>query len=280
MALPPNTPTHEHYVSKQQSRLDNVFCTEHTMNLFNICEVLLDDPKPGTDHFPIISTIDLPVRHQEMPRRPDFRTTDWEAFNANLSNRLANNPPPAPLACKEDFRRACASLTEAIQDVIHTTIPLKRPCPHTKRWWSTDLKKLWQTMRRLYRQAQRLLDFPDHPIHQEARSSRTRYSTAIDKACKQHWTDWLEEVTTNDIWSAHRYISQPYGDGGRTTIPALQYQDTNGNMQLAATNEQKAEALAKTFFPAPPTNPLQGADQDSYPIDVPRLPSITKDQIR
>ena len=33
MALPPRIPTHEHYVSKRRSRLDNVFCTEHTAGL-------------------------------------------------------------------------------------------------------------------------------------------------------------------------------------------------------------------------------------------------------
>jgi Reverse transcriptase (RNA-dependent DNA polymerase) len=34
------------------------------------------------------------------------------------------------------------------------------------------------------------------------------------------------------------------------------------------------------FFPLPPPNPLLGADQDNYPIDIPNLPGITKDQIR
>jgi hypothetical protein len=173
MALPSNTPTHEHYVSKQQSRLDNVFCTDHTLNLFNICEVLLDDPKPGTDHYPIISTIDLPVHHQETPSHPDFRMADWEIFDSNLRARLTNFPPPAPLACKTDFNRACANLTEAIQGAICMTIPIRRPCPHTKRWWTLDLKKLRQTMRHLYRQAQRVRKFPDHPIHKEAQNSQT-----------------------------------------------------------------------------------------------------------
>jgi Endonuclease/Exonuclease/phosphatase family len=147
MALLSNTPTHEHYVSKQQSRLNNVFCTDHTLNLINICEVLLDDPKPGTDHYPIISIIDLPVHHQETPSHPDFRMADWETFNSNLSAQLTNFPPPAPLACKTDFNRASANLTEAIQGAIHTTIPIQRPCPHTKRWWTLDLKKMRQTMR-------------------------------------------------------------------------------------------------------------------------------------
>ena len=150
MVLPPRTPTHKHYISKQKTRLDNVFCTEHTLDLIQHCEVQLDDPKPSTNHYPIVSFFDLQVPHQEVTMKPDYRLVDWSAFNEELSICLSDFPPPAPLATKAEFDSACASLMEAIQDVTRTTVPFKWPCLFTKRWWSMDLHKLRQSMHRLY----------------------------------------------------------------------------------------------------------------------------------
>jgi len=280
MALPPRIPMHEHYVSKRRSRLDNVFCTEHTAGLLQRCEVMLDDPKPGTDHFPIVSTFDLQVTHHELPMKPDYRLVDWNAYNKELGTRLSDFLPPATIATKTDFVKACANLTKAIQDVTRTVVPLKRPCPFTKRWWSSDLKKLRQSMRRLYRHAHRLQDFPGHPIHLEARTARNKYSAALHKAKQKHWIDWLEKADEPDIWAAHRYIAKPTGDGGLSAIPTLQRETDAEGVTLATTNEEKAHLLAKAFFPPPPPDPLLGADRSSYPTDTPNLPSITKSQIR
>ena len=72
MVLPPRIPMHEHYISRRHMRLNNVFCTEHTTALLQRCKVLLDDPKPGMDHYPIISIIDLQVSHLEASRMPDY----------------------------------------------------------------------------------------------------------------------------------------------------------------------------------------------------------------
>ena len=135
-------------------------------------------------------------------------------------------------------------------------------------------------MRRLFRRSHQLQEFPEHTIHQEARTARNRYSAALDKAKQKHWSDWLENAAEPDIWAAHRYIAKPYGDGGLSAIPTLRKEDGEGNITLATTNEEKAQVLAKAFFPPPPPNPLAGADCSSYPTDVPNLPGITRDQIR
>jgi len=158
------------------------------MGLLQRCEVLLDDPKPGMDHFPIISIFDLQVPHQEATLRPDFQMVDWKAFNDKLSIHLSDFPTPAPLAMKRDFDNACTNLMEAIQDITRTTVLLKCPCPYTKHWWMADLRKLRQNMRRLYWHAHQLKDFPEHSAHEEARAARNKYSTALDKARHKHWT--------------------------------------------------------------------------------------------
>ncbi|PPQ72841.1 hypothetical protein CVT25_000254, partial [Psilocybe cyanescens] len=69
----------------------------------------------------------------------------------------------------------------------------------------------------------------------------------------QHWIDFLEEATTKDIWTANKYISTPATDGGKSKIPALKQKTANGQTTELTTNEEKAEALATSFFPPKPT---------------------------
>src|SRR6266571_9151963 len=38
---------------------------------------------------------------------------------------------------------------------------------------------------------------------------------------KQHWTDYLEDMTASNIWMANRYLREPAGDGGSPHIPML-----------------------------------------------------------
>ena len=61
MALAAGIPTHEHCVTKRWSRLDQVFSTEHTIELINRCEALPDEQGVNTDHFPIVTKLDLTV---------------------------------------------------------------------------------------------------------------------------------------------------------------------------------------------------------------------------
>lgn len=59
MALPSGTPTHIHNVTKQWTRLDQVFISEEALDMVIACEVLADTPGINTDHIPILTTLDL-----------------------------------------------------------------------------------------------------------------------------------------------------------------------------------------------------------------------------
>src|SRR6266404_2210656 len=57
--LPCGTPTHEHHITKRWSRLDQVFTTEHTLDTIITCEALPDEQGPNSDHFPIVTSLEL-----------------------------------------------------------------------------------------------------------------------------------------------------------------------------------------------------------------------------
>ena len=80
LALPAGVPTHEHNVTKRWSRLDQVFITEHTLEALTQCEAVPAEQGLNTDHFPIIS--DLNVDAELTPKKiiSNFRDVEWKDF--------------------------------------------------------------------------------------------------------------------------------------------------------------------------------------------------------
>ena len=69
---------------------------------------------------------------------------------------------------------------------------------------------------------------------------------------RDHWQEWLEDATGDDIWTAHRYIKTSPGDGSRTRVPTLKGKNRDGQDIIATTNEEKGDLLARMLFPPPP----------------------------
>lgn len=51
----------------------------------------------------------------------------------------------------------------------------------------------------LSREAYRLRNIRDHPIHTEYCTAANLYKEAIDTTRDEHWGDWLEEVSAQEI---------------------------------------------------------------------------------
>jgi exonuclease III len=59
MALPKGLPTLKHMVSNQYSRPDNVWCSRGLTNFIVRCDVDSFLQPPNTDHFPIVTIVDI-----------------------------------------------------------------------------------------------------------------------------------------------------------------------------------------------------------------------------
>ena len=99
----------------------------------------------------------------------------------------------------------------------------------------------------------------------------------IEKAKKKHWEDWLEDVNTDNIWTAHKYTGNDPSDGGNTRIPMLKTQE-NGQSKELDNNKEKSKALYETFFPRPPDNPSADLPTD-YPDPACDFIPITDNQV-
>ena len=118
----------------------------------------------------------------------------------------------------------------------------------------------------------------DHASHRKMRDFSNRYGKEIQTAKRQHWSDYLEEMDANDIWTANRYLRNPVGDGGSPRIPMLKTRNANGDTTETNDNQAKAALFADTFFPPPPpTSSVPVKYAYPPPLSTPR--QITRDQV-
>ena len=133
-------------------------------------------------------------------------------------------------------------------------------------------------MKRLRKQAYKLRALLDHPIHATLADKVKSVDKLIRRTKEEHWKEWLENASGNDLWTANAYVVNPGGDGGKTRIPTLRGKDQEGHETLAVTNEEKSALLARTLFPDPPATSSVPPDFE-YPDPAEEWTDITKEQL-
>jgi len=240
LALPKDLPTLQSTSTGNWTRPDNVFCTAHTVDLISLCDTKPRRRPPCTDHIPILTKLELEVPRTSQTVTRNFRETDWKEFRAKLDLLLDDLPPPMPITSETQFQKAAEDLTNTIKRTIEDIVPLSKQCPQAKRWWTKELTQLIKEKNKLSYQSYKMRGLDDHPVHAEHRRIHNKVKEELTKAKKNHWTAFLEELTQDSIYTANKYITTPYGDGGRTSIPVLRGAGTQGTIEDAITNDEKS----------------------------------------
>jgi hypothetical protein len=107
--------------------------------------------------------------------------------------------------------------------------------------------------------------------------AKKKYRKVLDHTKRHHWRDWLEKGEDPDLWTAHRYISAPRGDGSKTRIPILKYK-VDEEEHMATSNQEKGCVLAKSFFPTKPRTD-DSLTEHTYPEACSRAGKIITEQI-
>ncbi len=277
LALPSGLPTHLHNVTKKWTRLDQVFISDHSLDLIEGCETVPSFRCIKTDHLPIITKLSLTSTNSQPAVFRNFREVDWESFRGTLVSHLTELGQPKQLRNQEHLNTACETLTAAIQMTINTEVPKTNLCSKSKRWWTRELTQLRRHSNKLGRLAYKLRDDSQHPVHREHVEAAKLYDRTLERTKRQHWRDWLERAVDPDIWTVHKVISTPHADGGKARIPALKHKQGEAE-KIASTNSEKSQALANCFFPTKPLNAGEPADYN-YPAPCCRADRLTKDQI-
>jgi Reverse transcriptase (RNA-dependent DNA polymerase) len=281
MVLPPYTPTLRSHSTGNHTRVDNVFCSEDLLNALIKCSTD-DEARPvKTDHFPIITQIDIHAPRAAWKPRRNFRLTDWTELVKTLKGNLANIPPPAEIESIEMFNDRLNKLNGAIHDAIEKHVKLTKPSPYSKRWWTAELSEAKKAMRRLGGRSKYHRMNAQHPIHEEYRQQRNRYSELISKTKAEHWVDWLEGLDESSVWQASKLMTSPPTDAGKFKIPTLVVKDpvTKRIIREATENESKGKLLYETFFPAPNPATPPVPSYYHYPPPCWTFMNITDEQI-
>ena len=144
LILPSGIPTHCHYVMKKWSWLDQVFLSDHSLDLVEVCNTETCFRSIKMDHLPVVTQLNLSIPAAQTTNFRNFRDVDWEEFRNSLKIQLARLEQPGPIMNQEQLDRNCKELTAAIQAAIEDKVPKTELCSKSKRWWTKELTQMWR----------------------------------------------------------------------------------------------------------------------------------------
>lgn len=280
MALPTGIATLKHKCWKGEYRPDNVFLASDLQENLISCKANRSLTPAGTDHYPILTVLEFTVTTHTPEQRRNFHNVDWKKFRAELQSQLTTLGPACRIRTIEDFQAKADGLHTALANTIERVVPLLKPSPYMKRWWTPELAAKRKVKRKLADEAYRFRYVDDHPSHEAARRAEQDFCKAIQSQRTGRWREWIGELEGQEVWKAKNFISGPATDGGRTRIPSLKTRDLDGQViDEASTNDDKSARLANCFFPTPPARTLAEPDVQ-YPPPVSRYRPITRARIK
>ena len=112
----------------------------------------------------------------------------------------------------------------------------RRVCMRSKRWWNNEIAELRKELGKP-RRADR------HHRTGATKTARRELRRAIRRAKKACWKSFLEDATSEDVWTAARYTNPRPDDSARPLVCGD---------RTAITHEEKERMILESAFPAPP----------------------------
>jgi hypothetical protein len=202
----------------------------------------------GSDHFPIITTLDLKPEKMEETPMYNFEKTNWGLLKAKIIELLPpiTNEPASPMM----IDKLAEDLTAALAKAIECTTPRRRICPFSKRWWMEELMKARKEMNKVRNRFRRTKNEEDQRIWKDREK---KYKGKIKKCKRNTWRKFVVEADEKTIWKLKKYMD---------STPMSSYIPTIN--ETAASNDEKAEIFRSTFFPLPPPADLSDIEAADY----------------
>jgi len=112
----------------------------------------------------------------------------------------------------------------------------RRVCMRSKRWWNSEIAGLRNELGKARRKDR---DYRTHA----SKATRRELQRAIRRAKKACWNSFLENATSEDVWTAARYRTPRPDNSAKTLI--------RGDW-TAITHEDKECMILDSAFPEPP----------------------------
>ena len=183
-----------------------------------------------------------------------MQKANFEDLNEKLHTHLETHSPATHINHREEIDVATKLFISIIKEVIQE-IPLSKPSPYAKRWWTKELTELKKEKNRISNLSYKQHGILDAPIHAMHKDTTRKLSCRIDEVKKEHWTNWLEEALPRDIYTANNYITSAPSDYANTRIPSLKRSNPTSTNTTTDSNPRKVTELTAAFFPPPPNCP-------------------------
>jgi exonuclease III len=134
IALPRDIPTLCHLCSRRYTRPDNVFMTNYTLTYIARCNVEATWRPTNTDHFPVVTILEMPMERTTPMLTQNFRMMAWEEFRRRVEERLPELWEPGEANTVSNIDEQVQTLTKILQETIVEVVPMVKTCPHMKRW--------------------------------------------------------------------------------------------------------------------------------------------------
>jgi hypothetical protein len=141
----------------------------------------------GSDHIAITTTFALQVAPTSSERRRVFKNADWKRIRTTVDSL---GDPPQEIADNE-VETYETYLTEAVEKAIDKHVPVAKPSPYARRWWTQDLTHLrkeytyWRNRARATRRAGQI-----EPLQTSRRLNRLSKRICNSDGGGQSW--WMD----------------------------------------------------------------------------------------
>ena len=223
----------------------------------------------GSDHRAIETTFQCEAPPTLPPTaRFSFREAPWADINRKLKDLETE---VIDITDSSELDATVGRLTGRISAAIRQLVPVARPSPYGKRWWTPELTALRDTYTwaRNRRTQARRYGVDSAALEDTASYLRKQYHGAIRDAKRRHWKEFLDN--TDNIWKAARCL-QP-GDHSMGIVPTLRLSE-----HTISDDQGKAHALLETFFPPLP-NIQNEPPRDRLLPDALPMEMITRHEI-
>ncbi|KAG0158576.1 hypothetical protein PDIDSM_6091 [Penicillium digitatum] len=277
--------------NEQASVLDLTFVSNTLAERVVECQVGTDH---GSDHYPVVTTIDIGTPPYEPPKRRNWKATDDKKLIEFIERQLTNTTTntnnttttntttnPQNLTTADDVEAECQAFIQIINDAVDISTPWAIPSQWANPSFTPECQEAVKEVRQLRRRHERTGDPYDKELYKAARNRKTRL---IKIALRRYHRRKVQEVIEEGPGGMWRMSKWARNRQGHMTRGHAVNQIPGG---LAETVEEKAAAFQQAFFPVPPPADLSDIDSkviNHDPTEINRgpirFPEITHQEIK
>ena len=140
-------------LTKNYTRVDNIFCSTALLNAFITCNTDPQQQPQKTDHMPILSQLEIMPGQTVFKAKFNYRATDWMEFCESLEAGLTAWPEPEEITMTAQFHATLEQLDLVIKAAITKHILMTKPSLYSKQWWTKELATLKKVKEKLARRS-------------------------------------------------------------------------------------------------------------------------------